>query len=188
MAQRHNAEFQTHFHAALGTLLDHVADEECHNALGLIVLDDLDGVGGIVGLAQHDGHARNITRDQRDAQRTDDGVGNETDAGIGSVGIAALDIFQTLEDLGADGGGKTGVERLAQILLIGDEAFQDAHAGGQIAQLRDLDARSGIDRGEVVRGVRERECLVCAILGDCVIDRTLGQAGDGIRAAIDQIG
>ena len=188
VTQRDDTELQTHLHTAFGALLDDIADHKGHDALGLVVLDNLDDVLGIFRLAQHDRHAGNIARDQRHAQRTDDGVGNKSDAGIGSVGIAALDILQALENFCADGGSKAGIERLRQILLIGDQALHDAHTGGQITQLRDLHARGGIDRREEIRSVRERECFVCAVFGNCIIDRAFGQAGDGIRTAIDKIG
>ena len=40
MAQRHDAQLEAHLHAALGALLDHAADQEGQDALGLVVLDD----------------------------------------------------------------------------------------------------------------------------------------------------
>ena len=40
MAQRDDAQLETHLDALLGALLDDVADHEGHDALGLIALDD----------------------------------------------------------------------------------------------------------------------------------------------------
>ena len=188
MTQRDDAEFQPHLDAAFGALLNDIADHEGHDTLGLIILDDLHDIGGIVRLAEHDGDAGDIARDERDTEGTDDGVGDKADAGVGFIGVAALDILQALEDLRADGGGKTSVERLSEILLIGDKALENADAGGQIAELGDLHAGGGIDGGEEIRSVGERDGLVSAVLCNGVIDGALGQTGDGIRAAIDEIG
>ena len=190
MSQRNDTQLQTHLDAALGALLDDVAHHEGHDALALVVLDHLNNVLGIVRLAQHNGHAGDIAGDQRHAQRTDDGIGHEADAGNRGllIGILRFGKLQTLKDLGADSGGQTGVERLAQILLIGDEALEHAHAGGQIAQGLDLDAGGGVDGGEEIRGVREGNGMVCAIFCNGVVDCTLGQASHGVRAAIDEIG
>ena len=190
MAQRDNAELKAHLDARIRALLNDFADHEGHDALGLIVLDDLCNVLAVFGLAQHDGHAGDIARDQRHAERADDGIGHKADAGNRGllIGILRFGKLQTLKDLGADGSGKTGVERLAQILLIGDEALENAHAGGQIAQGLDLDAGGGVDGGEEIRGVREGNGMVCAIFCNSVVDCTLGQASHGMRAAIDEIG
>ena len=190
MAQRDNAELKAHLDARIRALLNDFADHEGHDALGLIVLDDLCNVLAVFGLAQHDGHTGDIARDQRHAEGTDDGIGHKADAGNRGllIGILRFGKLQTLKDLGADGSGKTGVERLAQILLIGDEALENAHAGGQIAQGLDLDAGGGVDGGEEIRGVREGNGMVCAIFCNGVVDCTLGQASHGMRAAIDEIG
>ena len=85
------------------------------------------------------------------------------------------------------GSGKTGIQRLSQILLVGDEALEHADTCRQVAQGFDLDAGGGVDGREEIGGVRERNGLVRAVFGDGVIDRTLGQAGDGIGTAVDQI-
>ena len=190
MAQRDDTELQAHLDARVRTLLDDVADHEGHDALGLIVLDDLGNVLAIVGLAEHDGHAGDIARDQRHAERTDDGIGHEADAGNSRllIGVLRLGKLEALDDLSADGGGKTGVQRLAQILLVGDEALENAHAGRQVAQRLHLDARGGVDGGEEICGIREGDGMVCAILCDGVIDCALGEASHGMRAAIDEIG
>ena len=87
----------------------------------------------------------------------------------------------------ADGSGKTGVERLAQILLIGDEALENAHAGGQIAQGLDLDAGGGVDRGEEICGIGEGKLLLRAVFGNGIVDGAFGQARNGIRTAVDEI-
>ena len=90
-------------------------------------------------------------------------------------------------DLSANSGGKTGIQRLAQILLIGDQALQHAHAGNQVAQGLDLHAGGSVNGGEKVCGVREADCFVCAVLGDGIVDSAFGQAGNGIGAAINQV-
>ena len=187
VAQRHHPQLQTHLHALVQGLLDAVADHEGHDALGLIILDYLGHVGGIVGLAQDHGHAGDVAGDQGHAQGADDGVGNEADAGILGVGIAAAHILQTLDDLGAHGGGKAGVQRLAQVVLIGDQALEHAHAGGQIPQSLDLYAGGGVNGGEEVGGVGKGDRGVGAMLGNGVIDGALGEARDGIGTGIDQI-
>ena len=45
MPQGHDTQLQAHLDAARGTLVDDLADEECQNALGLVVLDDGDDIG-----------------------------------------------------------------------------------------------------------------------------------------------
>ena len=45
-----------------------------------------------------------------------------------------------------------------------------------------------LDGGEEIRGIREGDGMVCAILCDGVIDCALGEASHGMRAAIDEIG
>ena len=187
MAQGHHAELQAHLHALLQGLLDALADHKGEDALGLVVLDHLGHVLGIVRLAQHHGHAGDVSGDQGHAQGTDDGIGHEPDAGVPGVGIAAAHVFQALDDLRAHGGGKARVQGRADVVLIGDEALQNAHAGGQVAQGLHLHAGSGIDGGEEVGGVREGHRRIRAVLGDGVVDGPLGQARHGVGTAIDQI-
>lgn len=83
---------------------------------------------------------------------------------------------------------RPGVQCLTEVLLIGDQALEHAHAGGQVAELGHLHARCGVDGGEEVGRVGEGNGLVCAEFGDCVVDGALSQTGDGMRAAIDEIG
>ena len=59
---------------------------------------------------------------------------------------------------------------------------------GKIAELGHLHARCRVDGGEEVGRVGEGNGLVCAVLGDCVVDGALSQTGYGMRAAIDEIG
>ena len=188
MSQRNDTQLQTHLDAALGALLDDVAHHEGHDALALVVLDHLNNVLGIVRLAQHNGHAGDIAGDQRHAQRTDDGVGNEADAGLVFVGVGTVDVFQSLKNFRADSGSKAGVQRLTQILLIGDQALEHAHAGGQIAQSLDLYAGGSVNGGEKVCGIGEGNLLVCAVLGNGVVYSTFGQSRNGIGTAINEIG
>ena len=188
MAQGHNTELEAHADALVRALLDDVAHQEGQDALGLVVLDDLGDSSRILGLAQDNGHAGDIAGDQGNAQGADDGIGHEADAGVGLIGIAALNILEAFDNFRADGGGQSGVQRLAQVLLVGDEALQHTDAGGQIAQGLDLDAGCGIDRGEEVGRVREGHGLVCSVLGNGVVDRLFGQTGNRIGATVDQIG
>ena len=189
MAQRDHAELKAHLDARIGALLDDFADHKGHNALGLIILDDLRGVLAVFGLAQNNGHAGDIARDQRHAKAADDGIGHEADARHAGlfIGFLRLDKLESFQNFCADSGRKARVQRLTQILLIGDEALEHAHAGGQVAQRLDLHAGRGIDGGEEICGVRESDLFLCAVLGNCIIDRTLGQAGNGMRAAVNQI-
>ena len=131
MTQRDDTEFQTHLHTAGRALLNDIAHQEGHDALGLVVLDHLDHVLGLLSLAQDNGNTGDIAGDQRHAQGTDDRIGHEADAALVLVGVA-LDIAQTLQDLSANGGGKTGIESLTQILLVGDEALEDTDTGRQV--------------------------------------------------------
>lgn len=109
MPQGHDTQLQAHLDAARGTLVDDLADEECQNALGLVVLDDGDDIRRIVCLAQDDSHARDIPRDQRDTQRTNDRVRDKADARFVFIGGSAVHIFQALQNFRADGGGKAGI-------------------------------------------------------------------------------
>lgn len=83
---------------------------------------------------------------------------------------------------------RPGVQCLTEVLLIGDQALEHAHAGGRSPSLGHLHARCGVDGGEEVGRVGEGNGLVCAEFGDCVVDGALSQTGDGMRAAIDEIG
>ena len=58
-------------------------------------------------------------------------IGNESDARFVFVGILALNVFKTLQNFRADGGGKTSVQRVAQLGLVADQALRAraAHAG-----------------------------------------------------------
>jgi hypothetical protein len=182
MAQGDDAELEAHLDAGVGALLDDVAHEEGHDALGLVVLDDFGGVGAVFSLAEHDGHAGDVARDEGHAERADDGIGHEADAGDARllVGFLLLDILEALEDLRADGGGEAGVERLAQVLLIRDEALEHADARGQIAQLLNLDARGRVDGREIIGRVGEGDFLLRAVSGNRVVDRALCQTGNGM--------
>ena len=188
MTQGDHTELQAHLHAAFGALLDAVAYHKGHNALGLVVLDHLYHVGGVLGLAQDYGHAGDIAGDQRHTQGTDDGIGHEADAGLILIGLGPVYIFQAFQDLRAYGGSQTGVEGLTQILLIGDQALQHAYAGGQIPQGLYLYAGSGINGGEEIGGVGEGDLLIRAVLGDGIVHCALGQARDRIGTTVDQIG
>ena len=185
MAQRNNTELQAHLHA-LGHLLDAVAHQEGHDTLGLVVLDHIDDISSILGLTQNHGNTGDIAGNQRHTQGANDGIGHEADAGLIGVGLG-LQILQALDNFSAHSGGKTGIQSLAQVFLIGDEALEHAHAGRQIAQSLDLHAGSGVDGGEIIGGIGEGDLLVSAILGDGIVDGALHEAGDGITAAIDQI-
>ena len=188
VAQRHHAELEAQLHAALGRLLDHVAHQEGQQTLGLIVLDHGDRRRGIVGLAQHHGHAGDVAGDQRNAQRADDRIGHEADAAVVFIGVCAFHIFQTLEDLRAHGGGQTGVQRVAQLGLVGDQALEHADAGGQIAQLGHLHARGRVDRREEVRRIREGGLRVRAVLFNGRVDGIFRQSRHCVGACENQIG
>ena len=187
VAQGHHAEFQAQLHAGLGALLDDVADQEGHDALGLVVLDHLRHVRRIVRLAQHHGHAGDVAGDQRHAQGTDDGIGHEADAGFVGVGVAALDVLQALDDLRPHGGGQAGVQCVAQLRLVRDQALQHAHAGGQVAQRGHLDAGSGVDGRKEVGCIREGYLFIRAVFFDRGVHRALGQAGHRVGTGKDQI-
>jgi len=189
MAQRDDAELKAHLHTGVCALLDDVADQEGHNALRLVVLDDLRRILAVFGLAEHDGHTGDIARNQRHAERADDGIGHEADAGnsCALIALLGLDKLEALEDLRADCCRQTGVQRLPEILLIGNQALEHANTGRKIAERFHLHAGCRIDRGEEISSIGEREFLVCAIFGNCIVDRAFGQTGDGIRAAINQI-
>ena len=188
MAQGDHPELQAHLDAALGTLLNAVAHHEGHNALGLVILDNLDHLGGVIGLAQHNSNTGNIAGNQGHAQGTDDGIGNEADAGLVLVGVAALHILEAFNDLGAHGSGKTGVQGLAQILLIGDQALEHAHAGRQITQGLNLNTGSRVNRGEEIGGIGECDFLICAVLGNGIVHSVFGQARNRVGTTVNQIG
>ena len=187
VAQRHHAELQAHLHAALNRLIDHVADQEGEQALGLVVLDDVYCIGGIVRLAQHHGHAGDVAGDQRHAQGADDGIRHEANAALVLIGLCAVHKLETLQDLRAHGGGQARVQRVAQLGLVGNQALEHAHAGGQVAQLGHLHAGGGVDGREEVGGVREGDGSVRTVLGDGVVHRTLGQACNRVGTGKNQI-
>ena len=185
MTQRNDTQLQTHLHAAIGALLDAVTHHKGHDALGLIVLDHLHHIGGVIGFAQHYRHTGDVAGDQGHAQGTNHGVGNEADAALCCIGVAALHILETFDNFSAHSGSKTGIQRLTQILLVGNQAFQNAHAGGQVAQGLHLHAGSGIDGGEEIGGIGEGDFLVSAVFGDGIVDGILGQTGNSVGTAID---
>ena len=187
VAQRHDAVVETHLDALGGGLIDDVADEEGQQALVLVVLDDGGELGGLLRAAENDGDAGDVARDEGHAEAADDGIGHEADAALALVGIL-VEPLQTLDDLRSDGGRETGVESLAEVLLVGDEALEDADAGGQVAELGDLDAGRGVDGGEEVGGVGESDAGILAVLGDGVVDGALGKTRDGVGAGVDEIG
>ena len=187
MAERHNAQLETHLYTLLRSLLNAVADQERQNALGLVILDHLGHGGSIVRLAQHNRNAGDIARYKRHAEGANDGIGHEADAGFIRIRIRTAQILQALDDFRTDGCGQTGVERLTEILLIRDQALQNADTGGQVAQRLDLHARSGIDCREKVSGVRKCNGGIGAMLCDGVVHRALGQARNGVGTGIDQI-
>ena len=104
MAKRNDAELKAHLHTGVCALLDHIADQEGHNALRLVVLDDLCRILAVFGLAEHNSHAGDIARNQRHAERADDGIGHEADAGnsCALIALLGLDKLEALEDLRAD--------------------------------------------------------------------------------------
>ena len=187
VAQGHHPELQTHLHALLQGLLDAAADHEGEDALGLVVLDHFRHGGGVIRLAQDHGHAGDVARDQGHAQGADDGVWDEADAGVGLVGVGIVHVLEALDDLRAHGGGEAGVEGRADVIGVGDEALEDAHAGGQVAQGLDLHACGGVDGGEEVGGVGEGGRGFGPVLGDGVVYRALCQSSDGVGTGIDQI-
>ena len=108
MAQGDDAEFQTHLDT-LGHLLDAVADQEGHDALGLVILDNLNNIFGIVRLAQHNGHAGDIAGNQGHAQGANDGIGHEADAGFICIGLGRFRPLQAFDNLGAYSGGASNI-------------------------------------------------------------------------------
>ena len=187
MAQRNDAEFQTHFHAAFGTLLDNIAYHEGHNALGLVILYHADHISGIISLAQNNSNAGNITGNQRNAQRTDNRIGNKTDAGLILVRISTLYVLQTFQNFRTYSSRQAGIQSLAQVFLVRDQTFQYAHTGNQVTQSLDLYTGCSINRGKMVGSIGESNFLLCAVLGDGIVDRTFGKAGNSIGAAINQV-
>ena len=189
VAQRDDAKLKTHLDARIGALLDDVADHKGHDALGLVILDDLGHILTVFRLAEHDGHTGNVARDQRHAEAADDGVGNKADAGHARFLVRCLRLneLESFQNFRADRSGKARVQRLAEILLVGDEALEDADARRQVAQRLDLHTGRGIDGGEEICGIRESELFLCAIFGNRIIDCAFGQSGNGMRAAINQI-
>ena len=187
VAKGHHAQLQPHLHPLARRLLDAVADHKGEDALGLVVLDHLGYICGVVRLADDHGHAGDIAGDKGHTQGADDGVRDKADAGVLCIGVAAPHIFQALDDLRAHGGGKPGVQRLGDVVLVGDQALEDAHAGGQVAQGFHLHAGGGVDGGEEVGGVGESNRGVGAVLGNRVVDGPLSQACNGIGTGIDQV-
>ena len=187
MAQRYYTKVQPHLYAAFRTLLDHIAHQTRQNALGLVILDDACNGVGIVCLAQHDSYAGNVTGDQGNAQRADDGIGNKADTGFIGIGIRPVHIFQALNDLCADRCGKARVKRLSQILLVCDQTFQDIDAGRQITQSPDFYAGSSVNGREKICRIRESNFFISAVFGNGIIYRALSQAGNCIGSAVDKI-
>ena len=185
MAQGDHTELKAHLDT-LGHLLDAVADEEGHNALTLVVLNHIDDISSILGLAQNNGHTGDIAGNQRNTQRTNNGIGNKTDAGFICIGLG-LQILQTLDDFSAHSGGKAGVQGLAQVFLIGDQALEHTHTSRQVAQGLDLHAGGSVNGGEIIGSIGECNLLVSTVLFNGRIHSALYQAGDGVGTAIDQI-
>ena len=123
MSQRNYTEVQSNLHAALNTLLNHIANQKGHNTLALVILDHIHYIGGIISLAQHNGNAGDIACYKGNAQRTDDGVGNKADSAVLRVRICALHILESLNNLRSYRCGKAGIQGIAQILLIGNQAL-----------------------------------------------------------------
>ena len=93
VTQRNYTQFQTHFDADLDALLDHVAHQEGHNTLGLIILYNRNNICGIVGLTQYNRHTGNVSCNQRHTQRTNNGVGHKANTGLICIGVTALCIL-----------------------------------------------------------------------------------------------
>ena len=119
--------------------------------------------------------------------RRDDGIGHEADTGLIGIRIV-IEILEAFNDLSAHCGGKACIQSLAQILLIRDQALQHTHTGGQVTQSLDLHTGSGIDGGEEIRGIGERDCMVSTVFGNGIVDRGFRQTCNSIGAAINQIG
>ena len=153
-----------------------------------VVLGKAENAADVVSVVKDNGHTGDIAGDQGDTQGADDGVGNEADSGLILVGIAALNILQAFDNFSTDSGGKTGIQGLTQIFLIGDQALQDAHTGDQVPQGLDLDTGGRIDGGEIISGIGECDGLIRAVLCDGIVDCAFGQTGNCITACIDQVG
>ena len=188
MTQRDDTELQTHSDAAFQTLFDAVANHEGHNTLALVVLDNGNHVSGIVRLAQNDCDTGDVAGNQGHTQGTDDGVGDEADAGVVLIGVCIVQILKALNDFRTNRSGKTGVQGLAQILLVGNQALENTDAGAQIAQGFDLYAGSSVNCGEVVSGIGEGKFLIGTVLCNGFVHCAFGKAGNSVGAAIDQIG
>jgi hypothetical protein len=180
MAKGNDTEIKAHPDAGCGGLVDHIADEEGQKPFCLVFLHAHAELCLIVGFTQNDGHARDVARHQRYAQGADDRVGHKADAPLILVGLRAVDKFEALQDFRADGCGEARVQSVSKVLFVRDEAFQDADAGGQIAELRDLDARRGVNRGEEVCRIGEGNLRLRAVFGNGVVDGALRQSGDRV--------
>ena len=187
MAKRDNAKLKTHFDALLRGLLDAIADHEGQNAFGLVVLYDFFDRSRIVRFAEHDGDARNVARDERNAERTNDRIRHKADAAFGGIGVAAADILQAFDDLRADRCRKAGIQRLSDVVLVRDQALQHADTGRQIAELLYFDARRRINCREEVRCIGESDGGICAMLCDGIVDSAFSQARNCIGTGVDEI-
>ena len=171
----------------VGVLKSLITNQEGQQALGLVVLDHLGNICTIVSLAQNNSNTGDVTGNQRHAQAADDGVGNEADTGVSCIRISGFSILQAFDDLSAHSGSQACVQCLTQVFLVGNEALEHTHASRQIAQSLDLYAGCSINSGETVGGIGECYFLICAVLGDGIIDCAFDQTGNCIGAAINKI-
>ena len=181
-SQRDNTHCRAHVQACLQTLVDHSAHQRYQNTLCLIALDQLYRFFLGRSRAQDNRHARDISGYQRHAQLTDRRVHQMAAAGL-FVRSFVVDIFQDFDELCAECRSHAAHERVVQSFFPGHQGLYYAQGLFQFSQVGHLRSGHCVVAGKAVGGVRESYGLVCAVLRNCVVDGSLGQAIDCVVTA-----
>ena len=131
---------------------------------------------------QDNRYARDVSRYQRHAQLTDRSVRQMSAAGL-FIRSLVIDIFQDFDELRTEGCSHAAHERVVQSLFPGHQGLDHAQGCFQLSQVPHLRASHCIVAGKAVGGMRESYGLILAVLCDCVVDGSLGQAIDCVVTA-----
>ena len=94
--------------------------------------------------------------------------------GLG-IGLSAVQVLQSLQELGAQSGSDAAVEGVLQTVVAGHHALDGTLQGGlHFAQGGDLHAGNAVVAGEAVGSVGESHCTALAVGGDGLVDGGYG--------------
>ena len=134
-ANRHAAHAEAGVHAGGVNLIDDAADHEYEDTAGLIALDGFNSFFNARRGTDHNDKARDVARNQRNAQLANLSVGEMTVILRSLIGRGGAGVLARFDDLRAARGGDAGIEDRLRAVFATHHIAKLAERFLQLAQL-----------------------------------------------------